>query len=250
MRKYLIGVLALVVAASVVASVQAHTGNQTIDVKTTKTKFPKTTRKGTGLKVDVVTAEEDSDGAGSAGGPDVPAHANKTTLFFSKNIAFNTSLVPKCTANLEGTTTAQAKAACPAASQVSIDGPDSSAQVKIDGDGLDNNSNTVLNAVVTAFNGPANNQITLHARVDAISTTTILIGKLSTITDPNFGSKLDVPVPALAGGAAISDFRTLVKSGRYVSSNCKATTMKYKAVSTYTDHAASTATDSHPCTRG
>jgi hypothetical protein len=152
-----------------------------------------------------------------------PARTQTATIFFDKNIKFNTKAVKFCKQDLTGTTTDEAKDACPK----SIIGH-GSGKVVVPGFGT-------FDAVVTAFNGAKKNKLILHSRVDALLQTVLLPGSLKDASG-GFGRKLVVQVPALPANAVITDFATSVKKKNYVTAKCKGK-MNYSSDWKYYDHA-------------
>ena len=148
------------------------------------------------LFVDVITNY-----AGSGTGF-VDRKANRTKLYFPTDFAFQTRGLAQCdpnAGNFGDSTTTQAKELC------------GRAQV---GSGSARTVGPLLNvtAVVTAFNGTRSGgapTLLLHSR-SSLGTTSVLIGRLVRSDRPGFGQMLDVTVPPLPGGQAISDFRTTI----------------------------------------
>jgi hypothetical protein len=171
---------------------------------------------------------------------------------------FDTTRVQKCNgteAQLQNTTTHQAKQVCGTKSIVSKGtkiptGPEhtsgTSAWVTVDLPG----SGTTLGVpvVVTAFNGEKNDQIFLHSRADSVEDTSILVGK--TMDGPKgFGKQLNVQIPPLDAGA-ISRFTATVENGKYVKARCKTKKMKFQAITKYDNHPKTTDAYEQKCKPG
>ena len=152
MRKHLIWVLALA-AAIAVSGIAVAENTQTIKATATPNKLPKK-GKPKGLALNVITTTNDSDG-------DVDA-ADRAQVFFDDNLFFFTRGIPTCEkSQVEGKTTAQAKAACGPA-QVGA----GAATVGIGG-----NPDAKAEAVVTALNGKPQGTkptILLHSFVESL----------------------------------------------------------------------------------
>jgi hypothetical protein len=135
----------------------------------------------------------------------VPEKATQVRVDVSQGITVDGSKFPECTtAQLEGLEPAAAQAACgntaPKKSNALIATGDATAQI----------GTTVLAATSLAFNGP-NGAVIVYARVDAISTTTIVPCNLAPAPDQSkFKTRFTCDVPPLAGGAgALTSFNLL-----------------------------------------
>ena len=231
MRKYLVIVFAALAALALAnfAFAGSTVPQQTITAKLTPTKLPKKKFKPAKIFVDIET--QNNDEAPAPPGSNEPPKANRTVVDFPKNMKFDTKAVPKCkkgSAALEGTSTATAKKTCGNKSIVSV--PTTDAVVGVGGP----SSTLDVPVVVTAFNGNKPNTLYLHARVESLGITSVLVGKLKK-GPSGYGSTLDVTVPPLTAGG-IKSFRTTVKAGKYVQARCKSKNMTFRATSTYTNH--------------
>lgn len=233
MRKHLVWVLGLALAISVtaIASGANNTQNtQKMAVTLKPGKGGKTTFKRNSLRSLTTTGS-------TATGAFAITPVTKAQIFYDSDIKFDTKGLPVCTANITGTTTAAALAAC-ASSKVGT----GKAVVKIAGDPASPDTS----AVITAFNGkPIGGKpvILLHTRVDAIASTTVLVGTLNKVGG-KFGWRLDVVVPPLPAATATTIFDVTVdhkpvKVGKvnhtYVSAKCshKNKTWAFKGTFTY-----------------
>jgi hypothetical protein len=127
--------------------------------------------------------------------------AGRVRLLFDEGVKINSGKFPVCKADLESTSTAEAKRRCGKA-QVSIDGSQFSEATAAIG----KSNPLVVHPRVTAFNGPRST-IILHAFLDGtVQNTTVLYGKLT--KQGNGRMLLDVnKIPPLAGGSgALTDF--------------------------------------------
>jgi hypothetical protein len=257
-RKYLVGAAAAAVLSMAVATVAQGDytwQSQTLEVDASAPKLDKKKPSGiNSLFVDVITTY----GGDGSGGGDVDRKANNTKVYFPKDFSFSTAGLSQCDPNGAGfgtSTTEAAKAACGAAQvgegSAAIVGP-------IAG----------ITAKVTAFNGtkPAGlDTILLHSRT-SLGTTTVLIGTLKPSNIGGFGKMLDVPVPALPLGLAISDFKTTIPKVQlpggksagaaakkkkakkyYIMAKCSKKTWNFQAISTYDVGGPSTATATDKC---
>jgi hypothetical protein len=213
----------------------------------------------TSLFVDVITNYTGSTGA-------VDKKATNTRVYFPKDGRIQTKGLPQCDPNAGGfgtSTTEAAKALCgPGAPGGNSQIGSGSAQIvgPIPG----------ITAVVAAFNGtqPSGTPtVLLHSRTSA-GTTTVLVGTIQKTDVPGFGPVLDVPVPPLPLGLAISDFKTTVTKlqlpGKAASSSakkkkkkkakqyylmgtCSTGKLNFQAISTFDDGSKTTATATDTC---
>lgn len=152
----------------------------------------------------------------------------KEFIEFGKNIKFDFSDLTLCTVP-GGTTTDQAKAACPDSDIGSGD-----ASVKL------NESNTVSDEQVTVFAGPNNNQVQLHAYSPTLqaSNTQVILGNIVKAKSPGYGQALQVDDAPDAGNDAfaITSFNaTITKESGAVTARCKAKKFLFKREVTYDD---------------
>jgi hypothetical protein len=183
--------LAIVGAFAMMSIAWADNATQTLEGTITPSKLPKKNFKGASINVEVSTDTEPPGG--------VLDPADRATIDFDNSIKFTTKKMKQCKKDLAGTTTAEALDLCKKAKVGT-------------GSGFARLGVTNLPAVVTAFNAP-NNTILLHSRVEAAATTAVLSGKLkkSNNGSADYGKQLDVTIPPLPGGAAVSQFEVTVK---------------------------------------
>jgi hypothetical protein len=224
-RKYVIGALAVAVAAVIPASASAAITSQTVTVAASPTKVTKKKSANKGKYPTPVALTVGTHAVYSAVTPSPPNPTPVATLVnidFDKDFTFTTKGIATCNPTaLTGTTTAAAQAVC-GASQV---GTGSANLVGVAGPAT---------AVVTAFNGtPVNGQpqLLLHTRVGApLNTTAILPGVLQKSPVAGFGTRLVVTVPPLAGGyEALTDFVTTVDKRFKVKKKVHGKTKKIKS---------------------
>jgi len=240
MRKYLIAVVVAVVSALALTSIAQADDIQSITAKLTPKKRSKKQFKPAQIYVEILTQDNE--------GERQPPSAFNTKVNFPANMKFDTKKVPKCKATeaqLQGTSTENAIAACGSKSVVSKGSklPTSpghqggtSAWVVIDTGPV--SAPLQVPVRVTAMNGHEKHTLFLHSRAESLGVTTVLVGKLKK-GPKGFGSQLDVTIPPLALGA-IRRFTTTVKAGKYVQARCKSKNEKWQAVSMYNDHAKTT----------
>lgn len=235
-RTMFIAVAALLSLFAFTSVASAQAPQQTLDTKLTPTKLDKKKFKPAKIFVDVETGPNDEDPSLQQ-----PPSAVRTIVDFPKNMKFDTTSVPNCkvtSTQITNTTGDQAKQLC---------GPDSQvgsgvAEVRV---GTSPTTSSPIPIKVTALNGNSKDQIYLHSDATGIPTKPVLVGKL--VKAPTgFGRSLDVTIPPLGAGA-ISNFETTVKAGKYVQARCKSKTNNFRARTTYTDHAPTTATDQSKC---
>jgi hypothetical protein len=178
---------------------QAVDAQQSIKIKVTPSKAPKKPKKGTAkpsnvkLFVETITVPAASD---------QPFATKTATLFFDKNLVFNTKAVKSCTqAQVQ-----QSEAACPKGSKIG------------GGKATGNALGQQENLTVTAYNGPTN-KIELHVvGSQPLVIDSVIEGTLSNASG-KYGKKLVVPIPdnlqqPLTGVfATLTDFQTSVKGG-------------------------------------
>jgi hypothetical protein len=259
-RKYLIGAtLALAASVAVSGVAQAAPTAQQLIVTSGKSKQDRKIKGPADINVTVNTTE-------TPGATETAKTAATTNVDFDKDFAFTAGTLPQCDpAILAGTTTEQAKAACPGAQVGSGDATLCSA---VGGCGI-----ASLPATVTAFNGVpsgGNQSIILHTRVPGANTTTVLTGVLtnSPLGSP-YGKRLVVTVPDTAAtGLHLTHFFTgvpVTKSGKkpkkkkgkkakpapyYVSANCSDKTWSFREDTTFRGGGGNlVATTEIPCTQ-
>jgi hypothetical protein len=282
MRKYFVLGLAIATAGTVFAAVAFAAVD--VNHSTTRGTFaPSTIPAGT-FKAGALTVEDTTVYCPSGppcnaegGTPQVPTTLPDPTShvdqFIDNSFVITANAgLPKCDpATIAGTDTATAESLC---------GPGSgnNAELSLTTSGTPNpGTGTVCisdgvpghpcgatpGVVISAFNGltqNGNKTIVLHSRVGApASTTTVLVGELKPCgTCPaGFAYDLDVPVPALAGGAAaITDFKVTVRrkftnnghTYNYIKATCDASPWKSQADFIYNSTATETAKRNQPCT--
>jgi len=178
--------------------------------------------------------------------PETGGQCNPESEFieFGNNIKFKSKAAPFCTASLNGTTTEQAKAACPKGSNIGS----GEAAVKL------SEETTATDFTVTAFNGPKKNQIRLHAYSPSFGAenTQVVLGIIAAATTNGYGSALSVPDAPDAGGDAfaITKFNATIERGsKVVTARCKAKKMLFKRTVEYDDGSEEFVTDRHNCKR-
>jgi hypothetical protein len=184
----------------------------------------------------------------------VPVPATRAVLDFDKNVTLYTKGIPTCTnAKLQNQSTDLAKAACP---KSIVGGGKASVLLPV--------GTTVFTepVTVTAFAGPpqgGNPVILLHTYGAApVQVATVLTGTISNFNKQGYGPRLDVQIPALAGGTgALTDFQTKVdkkytykgQKRSYVSAKCpKNKKLKYRGAFTFSDGVTLTPAHVQKCT--
>ncbi len=251
MRKYMI--IAMVALASLVMASFAQ-ADQTITGSVKPAKLDKKKKKPVKLVIDIRTEDK-------GGNLDQPPDADRTIVSFPKNLSFDPKAVPNCKgteAQLQNTTTDAAIAVCGKKSIVSKGGnvkvdnstrtvkSPTGAFVTVDNDPLTpGSSQTLVPVQVTAMNGTDKNQLYLHSKALTLPVTNVLVGKLKKAKKP-YGKVLDVTIPQLLAGG-ISDFKTTVKAGKYITGVCKSKKMPYAAKTFYSDAPTTNATYEGKC---
>jgi hypothetical protein len=212
----------------------------------------------TSLFVDVITHYEGTTGT-------VDKKATNTRVYFPKEGRINTKGLAQCDPNAQGFGTSTSEAAV---AQCGPGAPGGNSQI---GSGSAQIVGPIagITAVVRAFNGTQPSgapTVLLHSRTSA-GTTTVLIGTIQKTDVPGFGPVLDVPVPPLPLGLAISDFKTTVtklqlpgkaaassakkkkKKAKqyYLMGTCTNGKLNFQAISTFDDGSKTTATATDTC---
>jgi hypothetical protein len=265
MRKYLVAVTALAVAVTALmtagVALGASSNTYTLDTKVNPPVASATVLGASGLFVETSTLA-----AGDPGTPTsptlFPVPTTHVNLDLDHNVVINPAAVPVCSNALTGTTQAGMKACGDsyvgggyATICASAGGPGSAC-----GTGIGGASAGTVNAQVSAYNGPATgdpggNKPTLKLQGVADHTvagplTTVLTGTLLNSPGVNeFGKRLSVDVPSLAGGlGAITDFSVNVNNGKFLRAKCNGDMVwNFQTVSTDGSGSA-TATNNNPCT--
>ena len=176
----------------------------------------------------------------------VPGQSNPEVqlIEFGKNVKFQTSKAPTCSAPLNGTTTDQAKAACDPKSNIG------SGSATAD---LGEGPNQVNDVQVTVFNGPGKNQIRLHAYTPTLGAANTQVVQGNIIKAPSggkYGQALNVAdAPDLGGDAfMLTKFdATISKKSKTVTARCKSSKFLWHNVVTYDDGSKDTADLSQSC---
>jgi hypothetical protein len=234
MRKHLVWALGLAIAiaaAGVASAVQVERVTGIVS----PSKLPKTKRAPAALTF----------GTGphtAVGEPLSPA--NRAQVFIDDEVAiFNRGLATCSVSQINGRSTSAAKAAC---ARAQVGGGSGSANV----------GGVTVPVTITTFNGP-NKTLLLHS-APAIGSPVVLVGKLKSATG-DYGIKLDVSIPPLAGGVGVLiTFKTKLrkiytfggKRRSFISAKCGDGNRKlnYKATFTYGNGETATASDTQSCT--
>lgn len=237
--------LALAVGVAGIAIADGASDNvSTVKAKVTPKKLPKKKFKKASLNSGVTTLDAD-------GTPFIPDQATEEVYIdYDDDGKINLSSVPKCMANLEPLTTAEAVAACPA-SKISTAGS-AAARIPL-GPGTE-----VSDFTVTAFRGPGTNEILLKAHSPTLGTAggaaPVVHGTIgSSPLGGDYGQRLSVPdAPDVAGDlGALVAFEATIKKGSVVKARCKDRNRKFnaRALFVYDDGSQDTATSTSKCKR-
>lgn len=145
-------------------------------------------------------------------------NAEKVLLEFGKNVKFDLKAADTCDASIAGTTTDQAKQACPAGSNVGT----GTAHANLGG-----GPDQVNDVIVTVFNGPGPNHIRLHAYSPSLGEALTQVVDGDIIKAPSggkFGQALNVEdAPDLGGDSFMLTLfdATISKSSKTVLARCK-----------------------------
>jgi hypothetical protein len=206
-------ILALGLAGALaVAGIALAANVSTLDFKFTDSKVPKNNFEKGKLFVHVTTLDAANPAA-------QPVPTTNVNLDIDDDIKFKPGVVPQCTTSLAGTTTGQAR-----------NGPCANSLVGKGEATARFSSGPDAPACVSDFRGPTsgagNPTILLHTRLGATppactggSLTIVLTGELrSSNLGGDFGKELNVPVPPT--GAALIDFESTIKKGKFVAARC------------------------------
>ena len=164
---------------------------------------------------------------------------------FGKNVKLDNSKADLCTAPLAGTTTDQAKAACPPGSNLG----QGVAHANLGG------PSEVTDVTVTAFNGPGDDQLRLHAYTPTLGAANTQVVNGTIIKAPSggkYGQALSVPdAPDLGGDAFMLTLfdATITKQSKVVTARCKAKKFLWQRTVTYDDGTQDVATLEQKCKR-
>ena len=174
-------------------------------------------------------------------------NAERVLLEWGKNIKFDSKAAPVCTASINGTTTEQAKSLCP---------PGSNLGSGVAHANLGGGPDQVSDVTVTAFNGPGNKHVRLHAYTPSLGAANTQVVDGDIIKAPSggkYGYALNVTdAPDLGGDAfMLTQFdATIDKSTKTVLARCKAKKFLWKNTTTYDDGTKETSqVVSQPCKR-
>jgi hypothetical protein len=226
-RSRFIGAIALVLALAVAALAFADGASENsvgILGKVTPSKLDKKTFKPITLYSGVTTSTTHA----------VPGQQNaeKVTVEYPTNVKFDLSAAPVCTAPIAGTTTDQAKAACPAASDIGTG---------VSHANLGGGPDQISDVTVTVFHGPGQDNVSLHAYSPSLgaANTQVVLGRIvSKAPDKGFGPALIVDdAPDLGGDAFMLTLfdATIGKSTKTVLGRCKSKSMNFRNVTVYDD---------------
>jgi hypothetical protein len=183
-------------------------------------------------------------------------NAEKVTVLYSKNMKYDFKAAPTCSAPINGTTTDQAKAACPAASNIGSG---------ISHANLGQGPDQVNDVTVTVFYGAGDQQVRLHAYSPTLGPANTQVVNANLTNSSNglaraaglskraalkFGPALIVnDAPDLAGDQFMLTLfnATIGKSTGAVLANCKITTDASENITVYDDGSKDTATISTKC---
>ncbi len=239
--KRLISTIAIIGFLAFPSSAGANT--QTVSATAAPIKHPAKTY--TAASLNVITAT----------GPDAPGAqifpATRAQIYFDDDFVFTAAGLPVCRAAIDGLNTALARAACPN----SIVGT-GAAKVALAGF-----TETVLDAEITAFNGPPVNGrpvLRLFSYTNAVALGTVLTGVLKPSGRSGFGKVLDVSIPTLPLSSAIIEFQTKVqrswkykgKVQHYVKARCATRKWRFSGTFTYAGATSKSASSNQTCRRG
>jgi hypothetical protein len=163
-------------------------------------------------------------------------NAEKVTVEYPTNMKFDFSNAVACTAPLAGTTTEQAKQACPPKSIIGT----GNAHANL-GQGPDQLSDVTVTVIVTKIDSKNSGVVALHAATPTLGpgNTQVVVAKIvPKAPDAGFGPALIVDdAPDLAGDAfMLTKFdATIGKATKAVLARCKSKTNKWRNITVYDD---------------
>jgi hypothetical protein len=178
-------------------------------------------------------------------------HTEQVFIDFGKNIKFKLGRAQQCSADISGADTAEARAACPGKSFIG----EGEAHAILAGPTGDVPVNDL---VVSAFAGPGDNQLRLHAYTsslpDAIGNNpSVTLGEIvKSPAGKKYGKRLSVEdAPDVIGdtGALTLFNAKITKKSRTVVGRCKAKKFFWRATWVYDDGSSDTDTVSQKCKR-
>jgi len=225
MRKHLVWIIAVAAVLSVAAvAYAANTTTATEKIGVSPSKLSKKDFKG--VKLTTTTTFLANGDPGTSTAPTLtPAAASDVKLKFDDDLKFTTKGLATCKqSQIEQTTTDQAINKCGKAKIGT-----GSATVCVVGTPGSPCAGP-FTGKITAFNGKPKNgnpTILLHVRVDALSSTVILVGTLKGGGSGDYGKTLDVPVPSTVP-TATTNFKVAIekqykykgKKKKYVTARC------------------------------
>jgi hypothetical protein len=182
---------------------------------------------------------------------DMDQHTEQVFIDFGKNIKFKLGKAQQCSADISGEDTAGARAACPGKSFIG-QGEAHAILASPTGDV------PVNDLVVSAFAGPGDNQLRLHAYTDSLPPTpganpSVVVGDIvKSRAGKKYGKRLSVEdAPDILGDTgALSLFNAkITKKSKTVVGRCKAKKFRWKATWVYDDGSSDTDTTSQKCKR-
>jgi hypothetical protein len=250
-RKYLVGTLVAAFALTAMTAAPAFAAKtQTAKLnKVVPSKLPKKKRKNVALNIVTTTADP-------AAPDQVPSPAVRALVNFDNEFLFRPGVAGRCTTGqISGQDTANARSTCRSA----LVGGGAAVVFVPTGTGV----HITYNAEISAFNGPPNAgrpTIILFSYVGALNYGQPLNGVLKrSRAGRDFGKALDVTIPPLPFGAALTRFDVTVgnpNSGRpgrrgYVKAKCgdRNRKLNLKARFTYQDGTSLPASNAKRCKR-
>jgi hypothetical protein len=180
----------------------------------------------------------------------VPNPTRRVEIDFGRNIRFRLGAVPKCTANLEGTTSQEAREICPRRSFTGA----GSAHVRLRGPGGEGLNFTDLQ--VSVFNGsnlPGRNLLRLHAYSPTLggANSQVIQGKVRKAKGKRWGQRLIADVPPIAGGTGSNTLfgATLRRNTGTVQARCQQKFMFFRTRYTFRDGKRASASFRQRCQR-
>ncbi len=245
-----VAVLALAATAALAGAPPAGPDGNVQDMKAT---FSPSKLSSTKFQPAVLNVVTDLSTTTAANG--VPVPAIRAVLDFDKSIQLFTKGIPTCSnAKLQNQSTDLAKAACP---KSIVGGGAATVLLPV--------GSTVFteNVTVTAFNGvPQDGKpvLLLHTfGATPVQVATVLTGVISNYNKQGYGPRIDIQIPAIAGGTgALTHFQTKVnkkytfkgQKRSYVSAKCPSNKkLHYRGAFTFADNVTLTPVHFQKCTQ-
>jgi hypothetical protein len=181
------------------------------------------------------------------GSPGVPKYTKALFIDFGKNVRFRLAKAAKCSAEISGTSTAEARQLCPAKSIIGT----GEAHVRLPG----NPPFNVTDVQTLAISGPGKNGVRFHAWSPTLGSavTQVIPGTIrQNAPGKAYNWRLSVPeVPLILGGAGSNTLFgvTIPKKTGVIQARCQAKKFQWRGTWVFEDNSRGQDTKSQRCKR-